>query len=204
MAGQTSCGGISPRQGLTALILGLLISGVSTLVHSLHGHVPSLPLAGATSVLVILGCLPLSARRLSLGRAIAVLAAGEALIHGWLAWFSMPVAGTPLTTTATLHHGDHITATLAPHDFSVLIPSPAMLAAHLAAAVVLAWIVCSIDRLSCAAIRLLAFLGLSLPSMPGRLDRPRQVPTWVHLGMPRSVPWALVVRRRGPPAASAA
>lgn len=203
MSRRASSGGLSPHQALTSLLLGLIIAAVSVLVHSIHGHAPSLPLAVVTTALLALACLPLAARRLTLGRAIAVLAVGESLVHGWLAWFAMPASGSALTTTATLHHGEHITATLAPRDFSVLIPSPAMLVGHLAAAIVLAWVVCRVDALGAGAARLVGFLSLRFPRLTVFVEASHRARSWAPLLVPVSKYVSFDVRRRGPPAAAA-
>lgn len=183
-----------------ALVLGLLISAVSTLVHSLHGHAPSAVLAVTTTAVVIAACVPLSRHRITLPMAVLTLLAGETLLHAWFAWFSMPASGEPMTTTAALHHGGVLTAHLAPRDFTVLVPTPGMLVGHVTAALVLAWILVHAESGFGAAGRLLGALVRRLPSMPRLAPRPRQVTTFPAL--PAIVPATIThdVRRRGPPA----
>ena len=194
---------ISARQVLRALIMGMLIAGVSGLVHDAHGHAPSLPLVIVTSVLVVIACLPLSARTLRWRGALGTMLAGELLLHAWFAWFSMPEAGVPSTTTALLHHGGTITATLAPRDFASLVPSPTMMVGHLAAALVLAWALASADRCERFAAHLLRFLAVRAitPTALAPRSRPPLPRTRISVSVGDVI--AQSVRRRGPPALGA-
>lgn len=191
------------RQCARALVLGLLITGVSSAAHGTHGHLPSPALLVVTALLVSAACLPFCRSGLHLRAVAVLLAAGEMVLHAWLAWFDLPSLGSPTTTTAHLLHGDHITATLAPRDFSALVPSPSMVAVHLLAAAVLAVVIVHADALAEQARGLLNVLLVPLGELPviharGRASSIRRgrVVLLTRFLLPD-------VRRRGPPAATA-
>ena len=196
--------GLSARQCVRALIVGLLITGVSGAAHGTHGHHPSPVLLMVTALLVAAVCMPFCRSRLKLPGALALLAVGELALHAWLAWFDLPVLGTPTTTTAHLMHGDHITATLSPRDFSVLIPEPSMVIVHALAAGVLAVIIVHADGLAHHARSLLSVLLMAVTPHVVMPARRRVMVCWSLRVLPAECVFAHDVRRRGPPAVACA
>ena len=194
---------LTQRQVLRAAVIGLLVVAVSALAHSAHGHDLSMPLALATVLLVVAGCLPLGRGPIRLATALPAMLLGELVLHSWLAWFSMPALGPASTSTAVLHHGAHLTATLAPRDFSVLVPTPSMAAAHLAAAITLALVVTTADRSERFAASLLQGLSTSIEAVPVILPSARAAIVWSPIRPSLGSVISFHVGRRGPPAREA-
>ncbi|MFM8238786.1 MAG: hypothetical protein ACKOAW_00550 [Actinomycetota bacterium] len=191
---------LSLAQAWRAVVLGLLITGVSSAAHGSHGYATSPLLLAVTALLVTVACLPLCRNRLRTPRLFAALLMGELVLHAWLAWFDLPSVGSATTTLAPLMHGDHVVATLAPRDFSAMIPAPSMVLAHVLAAVVLGLLIVHADRLAESARSLLTVLLTRLPGLSVVLPRQRTRVTWVFRFAPATRIRVHDVRRRGPPA----
>jgi len=182
-----------------AVALSALVTVTTVAAHSLHGHAPSLALCLVTAVIVAAMAMPLGARRLSLRSTFLVMVGGQFALHAWFSWFTMPSVGQA-RPTAHVHHGP-AGDLLAARDFSGLIPSPGMAAAHVIAALVLAVILVQSDWL-------LSAMSAIVRSVLGYRVAPTVVvlsATGARVMPPRPMvaPSALLVHdlvRRGPPA----
>jgi len=182
-----------------AVALSLVITLVTAAAHATHGHPPSWPLAAVTVVILAAAALGVCRTRLGWTRAIAAMVIGQFALHAWFAWFSLPTAGDGVSTLA-LHHGP-AASTLVARDFSALVPSPGMAAAHIVSAGLLALLLVNADWLLSAAVAILGgtIRTYAVPASPfphrvatPLFDRP-EAPS-VPLGL------SDVLVRRGPPA----
>lgn len=92
----------------------------------------------------------------------------------------------------------HLVLAVGGHGHGALLPGPAMLAAHAAAALLIAGLALEADRVITALRRLLASMAPALPALPSPAA-PVLVPTLAHPIVPaRDRTWS----RRGPPTCS--
>ena len=190
---------VDPSRIARALALSGVVSAATVAAHSVHGHVPSLPLVAVTFGVVACLALALGGNRLAMRSTFLVMVGGQFALHAWFSWFTMPSVGQA-RPTAHVHHGP-AGDLLAARDFSGLIPSPGMAAAHVIAALVLAVILVQSDWL-------LSAMSAIVRSVLGYRVAPTVVvvsATGARVMPPRPMvaPSALLVHdlvRRGPPA----
>lgn len=190
---------VDPSRIARALALSGVVSAATVAAHSVHGHVPSLPLVAVTFGVVACLALALGGNRLAMRSTFLVMVGGQFALHAWFSWFTMPSVGQA-RPTAHVHHGP-AGELLAARDFSGLIPSPGMAAAHVIAALVLAVILVQSDWLLSAMSAIVrSVLGYRVAPTVVVVSAPgaRVMPP-----LPMVAPSALLVHdlvRRGPPA----
>ena len=222
-------------QTLRALVLAAVASAGATLAHALGGgHLVSGTGVAVATALLTGATLPFVRRQLSAARSallLAVLQVAAHVVHGLSAMAAgSPVHGTRPTDGAAMPtheaHGirplGHVETLAGTHDAATtsaladLLPSPAMLLAHLVAAVAIGVLLARGERSWTAARALLAPLtaataqlvralmhaALALASALGARSLPgaAPLPTSADGSVPADVWHARTPVRRGPPA----
>lgn len=192
--------GLDARVTVRALVVGAVACALALAAHLAHGATPTAPSVLLGLTIGTLLALPFAFGRPSPIRAISAVAVGQLSLHVWFAWTAFP-SGSPMPGMTIEQH--HRMSTALPINASSaldLLPSPTMLAGHIAAAAVCALTLLHCDRLIAAVAHVLGRL-IALPSLavvPVLAAPARVVP------VPRPLHTAGVTRqpcvRRGPPA----
>lgn len=186
------------------LIVGALTCALATAAHSAHGATPALSTVLPGLVLGFLMAMPFCLGRPSPARAIVAVTVGQLALHAWFAWASVPVTAATASVRAGHNHWVTDSGIVTSGSALDLLPSPAMAAAHIAAAVICALALAHCDTIIGFVSRVVRGL-LLVPQVVAVPHLQRAVHVELH---PATMQTTGITRqpcvRRGPPAPSCA